>query len=77
MLGRARSGVGTGVGVDIFSPESELESESLKIRLLRSPALNDTGGLQTDGEELWPTQIIWSTREALWSTQESSGETFD
>ena len=37
LLGRSRSGVGVGVGVDIFRPESELESESLKIRRLRSP----------------------------------------
>ena len=36
LLGRSRSGVGVGVGVDIFRPESELESESLKIRRLRS-----------------------------------------
>ena len=37
LLGRSRSGVGVGVGVEIFRPESELESESLKIRRLRSP----------------------------------------
>ena len=34
MLGRNRSGVGAGVGVDIFRQDSE--SESLKIRRLRS-----------------------------------------
>ena len=38
LLGRSRSGVGIGVGVEIFRPESELESESLKVRRLRSPA---------------------------------------
>ena len=37
LLGRSRSGVGVGVGVNIFRPESD--SESLKIRRLRSPAL--------------------------------------
>ena len=39
LLGRRRSGVGAGVGVDIFRPESELESESLKICRLRSPGM--------------------------------------
>ena len=39
-LVRSRSGVGVGVGDDIFSPESELESESLEIHRLRSPASN-------------------------------------
>ena len=38
LLGWSRSGVGAGIGVDIFRPESELESESLKSRRLRSPA---------------------------------------
>ena len=38
LLGRSRSGVGAEVGVDVFRPESGLESESLKIRRLRSPA---------------------------------------
>ena len=35
LLGRGQSGIGAGVGVDIFKPESELES--LEIRRLRSP----------------------------------------
>ena len=38
LLGRSRIGVGAGVGVDIFWPESELES--FEIRQLRRPALN-------------------------------------
>ena len=37
LAGRSRNGVGVVVRVDIFGPESELESESLKIRRLRSP----------------------------------------
>ena len=37
LLGRSRCGVGAGVGVDIFRPESESELESLEIRGLRSP----------------------------------------
>ena len=37
LLGRSRRGVGAGVAVDIFRPESE--SESLEIHRLRSPAL--------------------------------------
>ena len=36
----SRSGAGAGVGVDIFRPESELGSESLKIRRLRSPGIS-------------------------------------
>ena len=35
LLGQSRSGVGVEVGVDIFMPESD--SESLKVRRLRSP----------------------------------------
>ena len=35
LLGRSRSGVGVRVGVDIFMPESEVET--LKLRRLRSP----------------------------------------
>ena len=37
LLGRSQSGVGLGVGADIFIPE--FESESVKFRRLRSPAL--------------------------------------
>ena len=37
LLGRSQSGVGDEVGVDIFRPELELESKSLKIRRLCSP----------------------------------------
>ena len=37
LLGRSRSGVGVGVGINISRPESE----SLKIRQLRSPELNN------------------------------------
>ena len=37
MLGWSRSRVGVGIGVNIFRPESELESESLKNHQLRSP----------------------------------------
>ena len=40
MLGRSRIGVGGGVGVDIFRPESESELESLEICRLHRPALN-------------------------------------
>ena len=36
-LGPSRSGVGAGVGVNIFMPKSGLESELLKIRRLCSP----------------------------------------
>ena len=46
LLSQIRSGVGVGVGVDIFGPESELESESLKIRRLRSAALDQQRTLQ-------------------------------
>ena len=42
LLGRSRSGVGAGVGVDIFRPESE----SLKISRLRRP------DLKTDDDDL-------------------------
>ena len=41
---RSRSAVGVGVGVGIFRPGAELESESLKIRRLRSPAPKYTKG---------------------------------
>ena len=37
LLGRSRSGVRVGAGVDIFSPESEYDL--LKIRGLRGPGL--------------------------------------
>ena len=38
LLAWSQSGVGAGIGVGIFRPESELEAESLKIRRLLSPA---------------------------------------
>ena len=37
LLRLSRRGVGAGVGVDIFSQESESQLESLEIRRLRSP----------------------------------------
>ena len=40
LLAGSRSGVGGGVGVDIFRPESESESELLEICRLRSPGKN-------------------------------------
>ena len=40
LLGRSRIGVGAGVGVDIFRPESESDLESFEIRRLDRPALN-------------------------------------
>ena len=50
MLGRRRSGVAAGVGVDIFRPESE--SESLEILRLRSPVehLGRHAGRRVDHE---------------------------
>ena len=43
LLGRSQSGVGAGVGVDIFRPESESELESPKSRRLRSPVWSQFG----------------------------------
>ena len=40
LIGQSRSGVVVGVGVNIFRPESELESKSRKIRRLRIPAFD-------------------------------------
>ena len=42
LLGRSRSGARAGVGVDIFRRDPELESESPKIRHLRSPGSHCT-----------------------------------
>ena len=43
--GRSRVGVGAEVGVDIFIPESELESESPRICRFRSPGVEKSVGV--------------------------------
>ena len=51
MVGRSRSGVGVGVGADIFGPELESELESLEIRRLCSPGYNNMGLVRRVGHK--------------------------
>ena len=68
LIGRSRSGVRVGVGVGIFRPESELESELFKTHRLYSPD-QYKGSAESSSEDLMTMDLSIMTRNDAWAGQ--------